>query len=78
MPTAATAGDFGSGVSPIIADGKAIVVRDQMKDAKIVALDLANGSLAWETPRSPPRRTARPWLGIRRPASKWRLPGTRG
>jgi outer membrane protein assembly factor BamB len=60
MPTAATAGDFGSGVSPIIADGKVIVVRDQMKDAKIVAVDLASGSLAWETARQSPASYSTP------------------
>ena len=51
MPTATMFGNFGSGVSPIIADGKVILQRDVAKDAKIMAVDLASGSLAWEKPR---------------------------
>lgn len=51
MPTAVTAGDFGSGVSPIIVDGLVVLVRDEMKDPKIIAVDLATGKLKWETKR---------------------------
>jgi outer membrane protein assembly factor BamB len=51
MPPAAVFGRFGSGVSPILADGMVILVRDQPKDAKILAVDLADGSLRWETKR---------------------------
>jgi outer membrane protein assembly factor BamB len=51
MPTAVMFGNFGSGVSPIIVDGKVILQRDVAKDAKIMAIDLASGSLAWEKPR---------------------------
>ena len=32
---AATAGDFGSGVSPIMVDGTVVLVRDEKKEAKI-------------------------------------------
>src|SRR5262245_51584590 len=53
MPPAATGGDFGTGVSPIIADGVVVLVRDEKNDSKIVALDAANGSLKWEQPRLP-------------------------
>ncbi len=49
MPTANTG--FGTGTSPIITDGVAIVVRDEMKDARIVAVDLATGKRRWEIPR---------------------------
>ncbi|HVJ81024.1 MAG TPA: PQQ-binding-like beta-propeller repeat protein [Planctomycetia bacterium] len=49
MPTAETF--FGSGVSPIVADGLALLVRDQFKDAKIVALDVVTGKVKWEKPR---------------------------
>jgi outer membrane protein assembly factor BamB len=52
MPTAVTAGDFGTGVSPIIADDAVILVRDELKDSKILALDLATGSRQWEQKRS--------------------------
>ena len=51
MLAAAMFGNFGSGVSPIIADGKVILQRDVAKDAKIMAIDLTSGSLAWEKPR---------------------------
>ena len=51
LPTAATAGDFGSGVSPIITDGKVILVRDLLQDPKVFAVDVATGSLLWQTPR---------------------------
>jgi outer membrane protein assembly factor BamB len=52
MPTAVTAGDFGTGVSPIIAGGAVILVRDDLKDAKIVALDAATGAPKWEQKRN--------------------------
>ena len=54
LPAAATAGDFGSGVSPILAEGTVILVRDEKKDAKILALDAATGSLKWEQKRLSP------------------------
>ena len=43
MPPAAMAGNFGSGVSPILADGIVVLVRDETKDSKILALDAATG-----------------------------------
>jgi hypothetical protein len=46
-----TGGDFGSGVSPIIVDDTVILVRDEMKEPKIVAIDVANGSPKWEKTR---------------------------
>jgi outer membrane protein assembly factor BamB len=54
MPAAAMTGDLGSGVSPILADGIVILVRDQTKDSRIVAIDAATGSLRWETKRQSP------------------------
>lgn len=54
MPTAATAGDFGTGVSPIIAGGTVILVRDEPKGSKIVALDAATGAPRWEQKRASP------------------------
>src|SRR5262245_14985449 len=51
MPTAVTAGDFGSGVSPILADGLVILVRDETKEPKIIALDAESGTLKWEKKR---------------------------
>ena len=51
MPPAATAGDFGSGASPIMVDGMVILVRDETKGPKILALDASSGSLKWEQKR---------------------------
>src|SRR5687767_7869012 len=51
MPTAQTGGEFGTGVSPIIADGVVVLVRDDMKGSKIIAVDAATGSPKWETKR---------------------------
>lgn len=52
MPTAAIAGDFGSGASPIIVSDLAVLVRDDLKGSKIVALDIVSGKLKWEQKRS--------------------------
>ena len=54
LPTAVILGNFGSGVSPIIADGMVILLRDVSKDAKILAVDLATGKLKWEKKRLSP------------------------
>jgi len=51
MPAAATAGNFGSGVSPILVDGLVVLVRDDTKDSKILAVDASDGSTRWETKR---------------------------
>jgi len=51
MPTAVTGGGFGSGVSPILADGVVILVRDETRDPKIFAVDAITGSLKWQKPR---------------------------
>lgn len=51
MPTAETLANFGTGVSPIIADGLVILVRDVMNGSKIIAIDLTTGKPKWEKPR---------------------------
>src|SRR5262245_9148417 len=51
MPPAATIADFGTGVSPIIADGTVVLMRDETKDPKIIALDAATGTPKWEQKR---------------------------
>lgn len=51
MTAAETMGDFGTGVSPIIADGTVILVRDEGKEPKILAVDLAGGTRKWEQKR---------------------------
>jgi outer membrane protein assembly factor BamB len=54
MPPAVTSGNFGSGVSPIFANGAVVLVRDEIKESKILALDAATGSLQWEKKRQSP------------------------
>lgn len=54
MPTAVIMGNFGSGVSPILADGLAIIVRDETKNSRIVAVDAITGKLKWEKKRQSP------------------------
>src|SRR5436309_15119106 len=54
MPTVASPGDLGSGASPIFVDGTVILVRDEKKDSKILALDAATGSRKWEQKRLSP------------------------
>jgi len=51
MPPAATVADFGSGVSPILADDVVVLLHDDMKNPKIVALDAASGKPLWEKKR---------------------------
>ncbi len=51
LPPVSLSGDFGSGVSPIIADGLVILVRDESRNPKILAVDVTNGSVKWEQPR---------------------------
>src|SRR5882724_650456 len=51
MPTVTTWGNFGSGTSPVLADGTVILVRDESKDSKIIALDATTGTLKWEKKR---------------------------
>ncbi len=51
LPMAQTAADFGTGVSPILVDGLVILQRDEMKEAKLLAVNAGNGSLLWEKKR---------------------------
>lgn len=52
LPAVTTAGGFGTGVSPIIEGGLVILLRDEMKEPKILALDAATGKLKWEQKRA--------------------------
>jgi outer membrane protein assembly factor BamB len=54
LPTAMTGGGFGSGVSPILADGVVILVRDEFTESRVLALDAATGALLWQTKRQSP------------------------
>lgn len=51
LPTAETNNDFGSGTSPVLADGKVLLLRDLVKEARLLCLDSKTGSLAWEVKR---------------------------
>jgi outer membrane protein assembly factor BamB len=51
LPVAETNNDFGSGTSPVVADGKVVLQRDLKADSKLIALDLATGKPAWEVRR---------------------------
>ena len=51
LPVAATPCDFGSGVSPIMADGVVILVRDENANSRILVLDAVSGKLRWEKRR---------------------------
>lgn len=51
LPTVTTMADFGTGVSPVLAEGIVVLVRDEMKEPRILALDAATGKLLWEKKR---------------------------
>ncbi len=51
LPVAETNNDFGSGTSPILADGLAILVRDLKTDSAVLAVDAATGRQVWKTAR---------------------------
>ncbi len=51
LPLASAPGDFGTGTSPILVDGIVVIVRDEMKNSRIVAVDAASGKPLWETKR---------------------------
>lgn len=67
QPAAATGAGFGSGVSPIIADGLVILVRDEFKAPTIVALDVKTGAVRWEAKRTPSMSFSTPVV--------WETPG---
>ena len=51
LPPVATAGDFGTGVSPVIADGLVVLVRDETKNPEILGVDLETGKPRWQHKR---------------------------
>jgi outer membrane protein assembly factor BamB len=50
-PVAETNNGFGTGTSPVIADGTVFLCRDLMKDSAVYSFDLATGSQKWKTER---------------------------
>lgn len=47
-------GNFGSGVSPILENGTVVLVRDEARQSRILALDAESGEVKWEQPRYSP------------------------
>lgn len=52
MPKASTLGNYGTGVSPIIADGLVVLLRDDGRDPHIMAIDIATGKPKWDKKRA--------------------------
>ena len=52
LPTAQSAGSFGTGGSPIIVDGLVLVSRDQVTGCSLLAVDLKTGEKVWEAART--------------------------
>ncbi|MEM8735355.1 MAG: PQQ-binding-like beta-propeller repeat protein [Planctomycetota bacterium] len=61
--------DFGTGSSPVLHDGRLILVHDNEEDAFVAAFDTSDGSEVWRTEREPPA-DAPPQL----PKSAWVTP----
>jgi outer membrane protein assembly factor BamB len=51
MEPAQTMAGFGTGVSPILTDGTVVLMRDEFRDPKIIAIDAATGEIKWEKKR---------------------------
>jgi outer membrane protein assembly factor BamB len=51
LPMAKTHANFGSGTSPLLADGRVILNRDLMGGSSLIAFDLQDGHQLWEAPR---------------------------
>jgi outer membrane protein assembly factor BamB len=51
LPPGETFAGFGTGSSPVIADGRVVLLRDLERDGRLLCLDLATGARAWETKR---------------------------
>ena len=51
LPLLLSAGKYGTGTSPIIVGNIVVLNRDQFRNSSLLALDLANGAVRWETPR---------------------------
>jgi outer membrane protein assembly factor BamB len=51
LPTAQSAGSFGTGGSPIIVDGLVLLSRDESTGCSLLAVDLKTGKKVWETGR---------------------------
>jgi outer membrane protein assembly factor BamB len=52
LPLAVQGGDFGSGASPIIAEGMVLMNRDQIKGSELLAVELSSGKIKWRADRA--------------------------
>ncbi len=53
LPVAETNNEFGTGTSPVLAEGVVYLSRDLKKESALFAIDLATGSQKWKTERKP-------------------------
>ena len=60
MPTAVTAGNFGTGSSPLVTAGTVVIVRDELMGSKIIALDAVTGKPKWQKARLSPASYSTP------------------
>ncbi len=51
LPTVQSAGSFGSGGSPVLVDGLAVVSRDDIGGCSLLAVDLKSGKKVWDIAR---------------------------
>lgn len=51
MGVARSAGNFGTGVSPILAGSTLLLLRDELGPSSLLAVDIATGALRWQSPR---------------------------
>lgn len=51
LPVAVSGGSYGTGTSPMIRGNRVILLRDEDTGSSLIALNLADGSTAWTTPR---------------------------
>ncbi len=51
LPLALSAGQYGTGTSPIIVGERVVISRDQHRFSTLLALDVKTGKKLWETPR---------------------------
>jgi len=51
LPVALSAGQYGTGTSPIIAGNRVIISRDQHQNSSLLTLDLKTGKKVWDAPR---------------------------
>lgn len=52
MPPASTLGNYGSGVSPVIAEKTVVLLRDEGNNPRIIAIDISTGKVKWQQNRT--------------------------